>query len=135
MKITFQLFALTILLAACSSVPSDAQLRHKLIGTWIGPSDNLEMTMSSDGSYVSKFTREGMNYDYEGTWKIKDGFLITTLTANNSTNAKHTMHIGSVESFRIVHVDDQELIDEVGDCRTANCGMAVYTNHFEKLTK
>jgi hypothetical protein len=110
--------------------PNDAELRQRVVGSWIGPSDNLELTMSSDGSYVSKFMREGMDYAYEGTWKIKDGFLITTLTANKSTNTKHTMHVGSVESFRIVHVDDQELIDEVG-----SGGMVVYTNYFEKLTK
>jgi hypothetical protein len=124
------LIAVTLLSLHHYKRPNDVELRQRVVGSWIGPSDNLELTISSDGSYVSKFTRKRMDYDYEGTWKIKDGFLITTLTANNSTNAKHTMHVGSVESSRIVHVDDQELIDEVEDG-----GVVVHTNHFRKLTK
>jgi hypothetical protein len=109
--------------------PNDAELGQRVVGGWVGPSDILEMTMSSDGSYVSKFTRKGLDYEFDGTWKIKDGFLIMTLTANKSTNTKHTPQVGSVERFRIIHVDDQELIDEVGD------GGTVSTVHFRRLTK
>jgi hypothetical protein len=60
---------------------------------------------------------------------IKDGFLIDTLTANNSTNTKHTLQVGSVEKFRIIHVDAEELIDQTGN------GGTVSTIHFKKFTK
>ncbi len=123
------LVAVTLLALHHYKRPNDAELRQRVVGGWIGPSDNLEMTMSPDGSYVSKFTREGIDYEFEGTWKIKDGFLIMTLTANNSTNTKHTPHAGGMERFRIIHVDDQELIDQQED------GGTVSTVHFSKLTK
>jgi len=109
--------------------PTDAELRQKVVGSWIGPSDKLELTMNSDGSFVSKFMRKGIGYEFEGTWMIKDGFLIDTLRANNSTNTKHTLHVGSVEKFRIIHVDDEELIDQTGN------GGTVSTIHFKKFTK
>jgi hypothetical protein len=109
--------------------PNDADLRKRVVGSWIGPSDKLELTMNSDGNYISKFTRKGIGYEFEGTWMIKDGFLIYTLTTNNTTNTKHTLHVGSVEKFRIIHVNEEELIDQTGN------GGTVSTIHFKKFTK
>jgi hypothetical protein len=106
--------ALAILLAACSAVASDASTRAKLIGTWTGLSHNLELTRNSDGSFVSTFTREGLDYEFEGTWTVMNGVLIDRITANHSMNTKHTMHVGSFDTYKIVYVDSVMLVESAG---------------------
>jgi hypothetical protein len=96
-------------------VPSDSPVRAKLTGTWSAVPHDAEFTMNSDGSYVSTFTRGGLDYEFEGTWTVKDGVLILKLTANHSVNTKHTMRVGSSESYKIAYVDSGMLVFEGSD--------------------
>jgi hypothetical protein len=126
LKIAFQLFAFTILLAGCSSVPTDSQVRTRLVGDWTGLLDNLELTLYSDGNFVSTFTRRGLDYKFEGTWELKNGFLIYRITANDSmnamrTNAVRTMHAGDFDTYTLVYVDSAMLV-----CESANGMMRTY---------
>jgi hypothetical protein len=131
MKVAFQLLVLTILLAACRSVPSDAQFRQKLVGTWVEPSRNLELTLNADGTFVSKFTsQEGVDFEFKGTWKVQDGVLVSTITANHTTRPAHPMHVGSVDTCKIIRVNDQELIDQ-----EESCGTVYPPITFTRLTK
>lgn len=94
--------------------PSDTQFSRKVVGTWTDSVHRLALSLAPDGAYTSTFTRNGIDYEYEGTWKIEDGVVLLTLMTNNSTDTAHTMRVGTVQRFGIVHVDDHEFVYEDG---------------------
>jgi len=107
MKFTLPIFALILLLTGCSNTPSDAELRQKVQGTWMPYHDSRKTTEhKADGSFVFKFTLELTNeMTAEGTWQIKDGFMVTTITNASWPDAKL-----EVNRYKIVHIDDHEMI-------------------------
>jgi hypothetical protein len=113
MKTTLQLLALSLLLAACSTVPSDARIQQKLIGSW--KMGRGTTTFESDGSWIHKFTVNVTDKGFqdltnEGTWQVKGGILDVTMTKTSWPNPE----LG-VEHLKIVHVDDHELVFYPGD--------------------
>ena len=68
--------------------------------------------MGSDGSYVSKFTRGGLDYEYGGIWTVKGGVLILKVTANHSVKTKHTLRVGTFDTYKIVYADSGMLVTE-----------------------
>ena len=80
--------------------PSDAEIRQKVVGTWTvdmqspgGISVKGTVTIASDGSFVSNMTIVGhdskQEVSYEGTWQVKDGALIETVTKSDSSGRCH----------------------------------------------
>ncbi len=108
MKIAFQLLALGLLLAACSTVPGDARIRQKLVGTWKTSRGTTENR--PDGSYVHKFTinaphRGTKDLTEEGTWQVKDGYIFVTVTNEPWPNTDH-----SVLRLKVISVDAHALV-------------------------
>jgi hypothetical protein len=102
----------SLLLIGCNH--RDAELRQKITGTWI-PSSNgtiyAAVTVSSDGSFVSKFSVIRTNIPseliYQGTWQVKDGVLITTIT--NVDGLEPHDPVGKIRNIKIIHMDEHEM--------------------------
>jgi hypothetical protein len=86
---------------------SDEEISRKIVGTWIVDIDESPElsekgteTFASDGSYVVKTTiivnGKQREIQFEGTWEIKDGYLM-------GTNLTH-------DTNQILRVDDDELV-------------------------
>jgi hypothetical protein len=95
---------------------SDTGIRQKIVGTWIvdshspsGSSMKGTVIILSDGSLVAKVTIIRKNseedFEYEGTWQVKDGFLIETVTRSHSRLAVK----GHVTRDKIIRLDTHEL--------------------------
>jgi predicted Ser/Thr protein kinase len=92
-----------MLLPADRTQPSDEQIRHKILGTWILDDDHAKtIEHKPDGSFV---THEGTELTAEGTWQVKDGFIVATVTNASSPNA-----ILEVESNKVVSIDDYNVV-------------------------
>jgi hypothetical protein len=98
------LLGLSLLLAGCSKTPSDAAIRRQITGTWTFNQDGA-LTIASDGSWsIMESKRKGTN-SFAGTWQITDGvFCMTT------TNSRIEQAVGSVQRYKITHLDDQTLV-------------------------
>jgi hypothetical protein len=90
-----------------SEEASDSNMRQMLIGTWAtdwDPSRTVEN--KPDGSCVVKFTINLTNaVTHEGTWQVKDGFVVGT-----TTNASWPNAMLEVESNKVVSIDDDKLV-------------------------
>jgi len=95
---------------------TDDEIRQSVIGSWMvdtrltnGPSIEGEVVIISDGSFVSKATlivgEKRQKDGYEGTWQVKNGFLIETIT--NSESKFHL--VGKITRDIIIHVDKLEM--------------------------
>jgi hypothetical protein len=102
---------------------SDAEIRQKIVGTWIIDevtsngtySAKGTITYASDSNYVAKATVvEGgrtRNVKYEGMWQVENGILTDTITyaiGIEGTPAKNFEHC------KIICVNDQELVRYLG---------------------
>ena len=78
------IFAITLsvpLLFGCSRTLSDAEIQKLLIGTWRLDQEPAKTIQNKpDGSYILQLARVGSNVVVEGTWHVKAGFVISTMT-------------------------------------------------------
>ncbi len=86
------------MLTACKK--SDTKLSQQVPGTWTRDSSDI-LVIDSDGSWSIKPSSGSPKNIYAGTWHIKGGILIMTMT-NASSN-------GFAKS-RILRVDDHQLV-------------------------
>jgi hypothetical protein len=114
MKFTRIIFALSLLLTACSR--RDAKLDRQIAGTWTREGSGT-MTFTSDGSFSTILRKPDHTNSFAGTWQIRDRVLIMTLT--NAPAIKGRSLVGGVERYNIIHVDDHEfLYEESGQTHT-----------------
>ena len=116
MRHTVTLLFLGLLLTGCGR--HDAQLQKAIAGCW---SRGLffKMTLSPDGSFVSDCTHtNGLTYlTYQGTWSVRDGQLISTITNCIAQDTTNFEAVGSVDRSKIVQADDSNLV-YVADAQT-----------------
>jgi len=71
---------------------SDADITHRLTGTWVGKEKGFEGTLEyhPDGVCVSRLEPVDFPvvlfahpYQFKGTWKIRNGALYSTVTSSN----------------------------------------------------
>jgi hypothetical protein len=97
---------------------SDTELATKLIGTWtLSPTDPLTNKLSGDVTYKSDSSYEGVifikhsgettRWEFAGNWKIEKSRLISTST---KTNIPDLGPVGKVDSVRIDHITEKELV-------------------------
>jgi hypothetical protein len=73
------------------------------------------MTISSDGSFSSSIGRRNALVTYRGTWLVKDEALImTVINAQGMGSHRAGEPVGSVDSSKVIHVDDHQFIFEAG---------------------
>lgn len=103
MKSILTLFALSLLLTACTTTTSDAAIRRHMIGVWSLDSDPTKVIENrADGSYVMK--RSGIE-TVKGTWQVKNGYAIGTVT-----NAFRQDGAFQVESNKVLRILGDEMV-------------------------
>jgi major membrane immunogen (membrane-anchored lipoprotein) len=113
--------------------PSDAELRQKVTGVWkysntnklFGTTTENTFTFAPNGNYakqaVTIHKTERNNFTGLGTWQIKAGVLITTITKadpipNDAVGGdlrKALANGGFVNQHKIISVNDHELVCDV----------------------
>jgi hypothetical protein len=95
-------------------VPAEDSTRKMLSGTWGHQTDDqiVKITLNPDGTFSTLTTyKKGFKkvFDQEdrtsGTWRLKDGDLIMTVTASTIRD-----RIGQVYSYRITSLTDSEVL-------------------------
>jgi hypothetical protein len=119
MKYTIPILALSLFLTACSHY--DARLGRRIAGTWIRPMSGssptepavFTRTISSDGSFSTTIGRKSALVTYQGTWLVRDGHLVMTVTNAQGMGQHHPASpVGSIDRIKIIHVDDHQWIYE-----------------------
>jgi hypothetical protein len=106
MKLILSLFLLSLVLTSCGRRDAISQ---QVIGTW-HQGEYSTTVFNPDGSYSSSWVNKGQTNDYAnyaGTWQIRDGMMVMTLT--NVSSSDHLAKIGDVRIFKIIHVDGHNL--------------------------
>jgi hypothetical protein len=95
-------------------VTSDAELQREIPGSWNHAGKKF-MSISPDGSYsyVTSLDSQGhgISGTWQGTWQIRDAFLI--LTTTNSTAHIGVPFTDVVLRWKVIHLDDHKLIFEL----------------------
>jgi hypothetical protein len=117
MRNTITLIFLGLLLTGCGR--HDAQLQKAITGSW---SDGFffKITLAPDGSWESQWARptNGLTYlTYQGTWAVKDGLLVSTLTNCVAVGTTNFVPVGNVQRCKIVQADDSNFV-YVADAQT-----------------
>jgi len=68
--------------------------------------------MSPDGSFSESFGHSNALVTYQGTWLVKDGELVMTVTNAHGTGNHGVEPVGSVDRCKIIHVDEHQFIYE-----------------------
>ena len=93
--------------------PSDAKLGRQITGTWTR-GELYSETVSPDGSFSTSIGHSNALVTYQGTWLVKDQALVMTVTNAQGTGSHGAYTpVGSVDSSKIIHVDDHQFIFEV----------------------
>jgi hypothetical protein len=90
--------------------PSDSEISQKVPGSWIGKNKKFVMTITPDGSYA--YGTSPTHNSVGGTWQIRDGFFIMTIT--NSTAHGGQALVGVVSRCRVIHFDDHQFAYDMG---------------------
>jgi len=88
--------------------PSDSMIRQRLLGAWVpNAADGRSRTfaLSLDGHWTATVTGKIGTGTMDGTWQIKDGFLITTMTNNDLD-----IQVPFTDSSRIIRIDSHEFV-------------------------
>lgn len=98
---------LCLLLTGCNN--RDAEMRAKITGNWpVRPSGS--MTFLPDGSFhfTNSFVSSNgtLKWSSDGTWDVKDGFLITTMTNSTAENTTEKPAAGVAHQYKINLIDD-----------------------------
>jgi hypothetical protein len=117
MKQFIFLVSLTVALAGCHP-NGDAEMRKQLLGEWVlelqyptGGKFKSTTEITQGGAYTCHIVAEGESNvlrtaELEGTFEIKNGVLIDTMTKHSNTNA----NLPSVSRGSIVRMNSQELV-------------------------
>lgn len=105
-----------LLLIGCND--RESSFRNRLVGTWAYRNKNYKkysvVTFFSDGRVNSKWTLVSSNdtkeWSYQGTWKVRDGILIFTVTNGSAKNSTNLAAIGTVERYNIIKLDRDQLV-------------------------
>jgi hypothetical protein len=107
MKTSFTMVALSLVLFGCGR--RDAQLQKEVVGNWTRDG-YFQMSLSPDGSFVSHWATTNMSLTYQGTWKIQDGSMVSTITNCMAEGTTNYERVGSVDSFKIIRSDSTGLV-------------------------
>ena len=113
------LFVAMMLLSGCGR--EDTKLRQQISGTW--KRDNTtwtrdevaEMTLSTNGAFVTKWTTAKWKLTIEGIWTVQGGVLILKSTNCLAEGTTNYMPVGTVERSKIIQADGSVLVVEDAD--------------------
>ena len=92
----------------------DAEMRAKIDGVWpVQPSGSMTFYVDGSFHFTNSFSsREGtlLKWSSDGTWDVRDGFLITTITNSVAENTKEKPAAGVTHKAKIKILDDHHLV-------------------------
>src|SRR6266404_844147 len=99
------------LLFGCSRTPSDAEIQRLVVGTWRMDQDrSMTVEHKPDGSLILQLARGGSNVVVEGTWQVKSGFIIATMTnAPSWFGPQDPVERYKAESNKVMSIDEQQM--------------------------
>ena len=110
-----------LLLAVLGFATADAQdttLEQQIVGTW-AKGKSSEICIYTNGSFRSTmsevYPKVTKTWNYKGTWEIKDGFFIYTVTNATATGSTNFEAVGSVDRCQIIKLDSLSLVCKIGD--------------------
>lgn len=100
-----------LLLFGCSRPPSDAEIQRLLVGTWrLDQEPSKTIQNKPDGSYVIQLAKGGSNVVVEGTWQVKAGFVVATMTnAPAWYGPQNPVARQQAESNKVVSINEHQL--------------------------
>jgi hypothetical protein len=100
-----------LLLLGCNRTPSDAKIQRLLVGTWgLDQEPSKTIQNKPDGSYILQLTRGGSNVVVEGTWQVKAGVVIATMTnAPSWYGPQDPVVRHKAESNKVVSIDEHKV--------------------------
>jgi len=107
MKTSFMILTFSVVLFGCGR--SDSQLQKKVVGNWARDS-YFDMRLFPDGSFVSRWTTTNHILTYQGTWKIQDGSMVSTITNCIAEGTTNFERVGSVDRYAIIRADSTDLV-------------------------
>jgi len=101
-----------LLLFGCSRTPGDAEIQRLLVGTWrLDQEPSKTIQNQPDGSYTLQLARGGSNVVVEGTWQVKAGFVIATMTnAPSWFGPQDPVARHQAESNKVVSIDEHKMV-------------------------
>jgi hypothetical protein len=110
MRIHTFIFALALIATGCDS--RDAKLHRQIAGVWsVRPSGS--MIFFADGSYhfTNSFVawNNTLAFSSDGTWDVRDGFLVTTVTNSIASGTDEKPPVGMTRRDKINFVDEHDL--------------------------
>jgi VCBS repeat-containing protein len=104
--------AIALVFTGCSPAhhQSDADIRQNVSGTWTRDVYGT-MTIAPDGSWSNMVLNSNLTNFYSGTWQLKDGVIIMTLT--NTSVSDESSTIGRTKQYNVIHVDDHHFVYEL----------------------
>jgi hypothetical protein len=118
MKSALYLLSVALLLVGCGREKTSTAASRFPVGTWVcefdypnGSHFKSTTVVSSGGRYLCHGTSTGTNnisrsFELEGSWEIRDGFLIDTMTKHSQTNAP----VPTTSRAQIIRRSDSELV-------------------------
>ena len=100
-----------LLLTSCGN--RDKKLEQQVAGTWTTDDGCDVWKLSAGGVFDEKYSDPPRGYTFQGTWEVKDGWLIQTIAKVSSTNIHHLAPVGTVNRSQIVKVSRTNLILEL----------------------
>jgi len=100
-----------LLLFGCSRAPNDAEIQRLLVGTWRMDQDpSMTVQHRPDGSLMLQLDRGASNVVVEGTWQVKAGFVIATMTnAPSWYGPQDPVERYKAESNKVVSIDEHTM--------------------------
>jgi hypothetical protein len=109
---------LLLVLGFAMAAAQDTTLEQQIVGTW-AKGKSSELIFNTNGSFLSKMSDVHPNvtktWNYEGTWQIKDGFCVMTVTNASATGTTNLEADGSVDRAKIVNINYISLVLKFGD--------------------
>jgi hypothetical protein len=112
MRFVLTILTLSLLLTACGR--RDVKLGRQITGTWTNSSGRYIETISSNGSFALTIGTINDRVTYQGTWLIKDGEFVTTVTNEQVTGNYKAGPVGAVARIKILQVTDHQFFYESG---------------------
>ena len=89
-------------MTACNKTASDGEIHRQIIGTWTTDGGSHVLTLAADGSFDEKWASKTKELGFQGTWRVTDGLLVSTVTNRSSVGFTNVAPVGSVVRSHIV---------------------------------
>jgi hypothetical protein len=110
MRIHTFIFALALVAAGCDS--RDAKLHRQVAGSWpVAPSGSMTFFPNGSFHFTNSFvvSNATLAFSSDGTWDVRDGFLITDVTNSIASGTNEKPPVGMTHRSKIYFIDEHNL--------------------------